>query len=474
MKFNPNASAKPTARPAGSPPAASGRLQTAATRPYVGGYSDPAIEDFGVEDGEAALNDPSTWGEENSRPTSIEVFDDAHETQTHLVGDAMRADVQTIATDIVQKVPLHSTAAANATTASDESTSAQIRRLALEGKLVKLGLATPDQLAFLKSAGILLALFIGDWALIAVSFQTLGLSDQPWLPGFAVTDDLHLAALASVVTLVILAHGTGSKLRHLAHGARLRRRITDVEEREKLPRVSVLDIVLASIFFGFAAAAVIGIGVVRIDYLLTSGLPVSAAPFLLIQAAVLVAAVVVAYEFTHPLGREWKSSTAAVTKSGKHVQHCIDALDRSTGSLNADIELLDATVARAGHHVGADESNTIRQSWLYVRRATLSQPETTTEVLFPEQLPAPAHLEGDELLEELTGITSLPKFVRVTTEAFHKHHAENQAAVRAVAALLERVELSDAFDADDVAGLEIARPVAPLVAVAKTDEEDAA
>jgi hypothetical protein len=449
-------------------------MQPGGTRPYVGGYPDEFVEEFGAEDGDAALHNPAVWGENGDRLHSSDVFNAGHGTATSLVGDVMRDDYQTVVTDIEHKVPQFGTAADEATTASDENTSAKMRKLALAAKLSKLGLPIPDRYAEWRAYGILLALFIGDWALIAVGFQVLGLSDEPWIPGLTMTDDLHLAALASVMTLVVLAHVTGVKLRRIEHQLDRRRTTVDELERAKLPRASRFESVVAIVLYLVASTAVMAIGLIRIDYLLTAGVSVNAVPFAIIQIAVLTAAVVVAFVFAHPYAKEWKATEATEAKAAKKEESKIAVLDQCTGSLNADIDLLGSIVARSGHHVGADESNVIRQGSLYARRATLAQPETTPEVIFPAQLPAPKHLEGDELLETLTGITPLPEFVKVTTDEFRAHHAANQAKVRAVAALLEKAELMEAFDEDALDELEIVRPVAPLVAVAKVDEEDAA
>jgi hypothetical protein len=59
----------PSAAP---PPVPRPPLRVSAGRDYPSGYTDPDVERFACEDGNAAVHDPSTWGE-NTHPSYVHV-----------------------------------------------------------------------------------------------------------------------------------------------------------------------------------------------------------------------------------------------------------------------------------------------------------------------------------------------------------------------------------------------------------------
>ena len=418
---------------AGIPGAGPG-LGAQAERDYVGGYNDDVVEEMAREDGEASVHS-SAWGE-NVRPHSLEVINHAHDAQVHLVGHDLRAQVQDVVARLRHGLPAHAVARNTATQAVDSWKLAQMRLHVLTHRILSAGMALPVRRDFWKSLGILAVLFLGEWGLIAVGYQLLGLSDHALIPGVQFSDDLHLAALATVTLLVLLAHGAGVKLRRVEHDFEARRQARARGDGDSVPGPSILDIALMVAFLGVALAALVGVGIVRIDYLATAGIAAQAGPFLAIQIGILVAALFSAYHFTHPYERQWHAQETEASRTAAALDGSLDALVNLTGSVNADVALVDALVAQAGHHVEVDEANARRQVSLYARGEILAQPEIISERLLPEPLPAPNQLDGEDLLETLIGVTPRPYTLEVAMDDVVAHH---EAAIREVRELAERL-----------------------------------
>lgn len=390
-------------------------LRTAVGNHYPSGYSDADVERFASEDGNASVHDPAMWGA-NTSPRIVDVLNAGHDSTVSLIAHRLREDSQEIVQRIEAAVPQARTAEQATLTALDTERAASIALLMLRYTITGAGLALPSKQAWWRLAVPLFLLFVGDWAIVTVAFQVFGLSDRPWLPGVGFTDDLHLAALTSVLLLVFLAHGAGDKLRRVAHTCERRRLVRDQEVRNTLPRPSLIDLAIIVVCLLVALWVLVGLGTIRANYLLTQGIPAETTPFLALQIGVLTAALYLSFRHAHSYAEEWTETERRLLETRRSRAEAQHAFDTLVGSINADIDLLDAFLAQAGHHAQVDESNVRRQASLYVRRDILSQPEPTEEQLFPDALPAPTSAEPDGLTARLLGVTAMPTFSKLDPE----------------------------------------------------------
>jgi len=423
-------------------------LQVAPDREYPSGYSDTEVERAAAEDGNAAVHDPALWGE-NAQPRFLDVLNEGHATGRELIGHTFRSDTQQVVGRIETGVPQALSREQKALEAIDGQRSAERDELVLRYTIIRAGLPLPNPRAVWQLTASLLLLFVGDWAIVTVAFQVLGLSDRPWVPGVGFTDELHLAALTSVMLLVFLAHAAGDKLRRMAQAYERRRTAASAEARQALPRPSLFDALIFVVAVTTATLALWGLSAVRVAYLATQGIPSQAAPFLALQVGVLVAAVYLSYRHAHPHAEEWSQQRRATHRARIRTEECIGTLDEQVGQVNTDVDQLDTLLAQAGHHVRADAANARRQGPLYVRRALLAQPEPTTSTLFPRQLPAPAELEDTELARMLIGVGSLPQFTKLDTAKVTARREEVRRELRQLEDQLRQASVQPLLPAED-------------------------
>jgi hypothetical protein len=398
-------------------------------RNYPGGYPDPEVEDFAIEDGNAAVHNPAIFGE-NTAPRVIEIINHAHDTDAGLIAHDYRGCVQPVAEKLEIALPEAKSAEQDVLDGLERERQTREKRIRLRHKIEADGLHVLHTFAFAWLVLAMAGLFFGDLPIISLGFQVLGLSDKPIIPGVAFSDELHLAALASVTALLILAHIAGHKLRLVVHDLERRRKATTDEVKLELPRPSRMAM---GIGVGCVLSALFlldGVSAIRVDYLRQRGIAAQSAAFIAIQIGVLSAALLLSYLHAHPYKREW----ADITREDKKVTAQARAKEQThvslVGKVNGLIDLLDTVEAQAGHHVGVSASDARRQGQLYPRRVTLSQPEPTIERLFPETLPEPTVRVSEDLAKFLIGVAPLPKFERLDTSAVLKQREEIRVELR--------------------------------------------
>jgi hypothetical protein len=416
---------------------------------YPGGYSDADVERRAHEDGNAAVHNPSIWGE-NTEPHGIHITNEAHGANADLIGHDLRAREQEVF-DRLETDILNAKATEQDTLDTVERwREAAIDEVRLSHEINHGELSVPSRRALVWITGGLFGLFFGELAILALSFEVFRLSDTPLLFGLKLTNELHLAAMTAVTALLILAHETGYKLLLIAYAVGRRRKAITTEAKAKLPRPSIFD---AAIALGCVVGAwyvLMALSAIRVDYLRSRGVQSTPGPFLLLQAGIFLAAVVLSYHLSHPYGRKWSSVTRRAERTKKIQKASEDLLIKQVGKVNADIDLRDTLLSQAGHHVGVSDSNAERQNHLYARRAILSQPEPTTERLFPETLPEPVHRAGDGLKQFLIGITDLSTFEKLTTDTVIQRREEIRRELVGLAAELRKRSESKPDESSDV------------------------
>jgi hypothetical protein len=407
-----------------SAPAPARGLTGRMVRQYGANYTDGDVERMGQEDGNASLNDTGVWGRNALKVWAIRVLNRGHRVNMHLIGHALRAQLLDVYRRLAPMVERTRKALQDALDAIEDYLMAAVEKEKKRQEIKREGLAFPHWIAHSGLyALVLVGLVLGDWAFIAVAFELFGLSDANFL-GIPFTDMTHIAASASVLALVVLAHVAGKNLRAVAHDIDRRRKTTGDDAREALPEPSRVAMIVAAVCLLAALSLLIGVAQIRAGYLAQNGVNAQSLPFFLIQLAVFVAALAIAMAHAHPHGRDWVDLSRREKDAKKAMDKLADLAGENVGMTNALIDEGNALIAQAGHHVGASLEDVLRQAPLYVRRLILSIPEPTENELFPQPLEEPERLGDPKLARFLIGITGIAVIPRLSTELVDKRREE--------------------------------------------------
>ncbi len=383
---------------------------------YTSGYTDDQVEATATEDGNAAVHNRQTWAENAKQFHFIAALYEAFASLCGLVGHRFRKAVQ----DVVEEVKVlraeYATQIQNAFRAVDREKHAQSNHIRLRHKIRESGLEIPTRLQTVVWLLVIAMLFLGDLPVLSLGFQILGLSDAPLIPNIPLTNELNLAALASVTAILILAHKVGTGLREITFEMEAARRATTPSAKAKLipwPRYVapiIVGVVISVLALMFA------LGQLRVDYLSINGTTnVAWWVFLMIQLGVLTAAIIQSYEYHNHFRGDWKHSERALEAAKSNVAKATEAVTTTVGRHNVIIQQPGLLLADAEKHIYVGLSNTRRQVALYLRRDQLSQPEPTRDQLYPDQMPAlpgwlPHDGSPDESIKQyLIGISPLPE-----------------------------------------------------------------
>lgn len=405
---------------------------------YNTGISEQAVEQKAIEDGEAGSLDPSNVGK-NSHPHGVDHLVEGHETATSVIGHDLQDAVQSSDEQLNRQREEVIRTEAKALAAIAEHTSAQRQMLVQRQKMRAAGLPVPGRRNFLHLVLLLLLLFVGDWGLLALGFQIMGLSDRPWIPFLSFTDDLHLAALSAVMGLVFLGHTAGGHVRRIEHALEVRRQAGD--NRENFPRPAIFDYVWSLASFVTAVAGMVCLSTIRAEYLKAIGVDADFWAFVGVQFLILVAAIGISFAQANPEAGKWKSVDTALDAATAMLDETVDSHTNTVGLYNAIIDRRLADIAKAGHHVDADAANMRGQIAAYKRRYILAQLEPAQEELFNEHLTAPAYKDG-ELLKRLTGVTPFPVFSKAVTQKVMDALAAGVQEISTLRAQIDQIEIN--------------------------------
>jgi hypothetical protein len=446
-------------QPTAPPPA----LNFGTGKAYTSGWSDPLLEQLAGEDGQAGTHNPSIWGE-NGCARLINAVNEAHGVNSALIGHHYRADLQWLDSALEIKWPSAILVHETAQDRLDAWEVAAQDKAALEDEIKEDGFSLPHWRRLLFLATGLFGLLFGDLPIVAKSFELFHLSDKPIIPGFHLTDELHMAGLASVTALIILAHVSGHGLREIAHAFNWRR-LAPKDQRSSLPRPSGFSAATVVVCLGFGLLLLQGLSVIRVDYLRSVHQQGNTTAFFDLNLGILSAAVALGFFHANLYGRRWADATRIEAKAHRLLVQSEGEYAASAGEFNGLLDQRDTVVAQAGHHIGASEQDTLRQIELITRRTVLSQPEPTTERLFPDDLPRPVHLEGAGLRVFLRGVAAEPTFPRLDVGSLVKRRQKVRQELRAMHKSPEEAERleteiqdEEVVDVDDAGTAEVVLP----------------
>lgn len=379
---------------------------------YITGRPEQAIEDMAAEDGQSDLLNPGTVGV-NSHPEAIDGLVHAHEAAAGVIGHDGRDELQEIDAELEKDLLAFEATKAETLDANGRYESAERERILQWRDMRESGLPIPSKKATFILVLAMVGLFGGDWSLITLGYQVLGLSDRPWLPGVAVTDDLHLAAFSSVFALVVLGDGAGERLRRIEHALDRRRRAGETE-RDRMPGPARFDFLWLAVCLLGALGGLTALSYIRSEYLKAVSADTGGLAFFGIQLAILLAAIALGFAHAHPEAKRWRSSARKAREAEAALTNSTADCTKAASKVNAGVDLHNTTLAKIGHHVGVHAADTSVGGTVYKRRYSLSQPEPAQERLFGEHLTPPRYTET-ELLAKITGIAEIPTFKKVTT-----------------------------------------------------------
>lgn len=387
-------------------------MSTQRSNAYNTGITEGDVESKAHEDGQAGSLDPANVGE-NSHPHAADHLVEGHEAAVSTIGHDMRDDVQIIDAQLNVTTERINESEAAALLAIDTHTSASRHALVQNQRMRAAGVSPPGRFRTIKYIGLLLLLFFGELALVAVAFQVMGLPDKPWIPGLVFTDDLHLAGLSVVLGLVVLAHTVGHHARSIAYALEVRRRAGS--SRDEHPKPAAFDYLWTGLTLLAAIGGTIALSAIRASYLQTIGSEPHQIAFTVVQLLLLAAAVGLGFAHANPELDQWNDIEKKLTEAVVERDNAVSKNAEIVGEHNSLLDLRLATVAKAGHHVGANAANVRGQTSAYKRRYILDQHEPVREKLFADHLTPSTYKDG-ELLARLVGITTLPEFSKGSTK----------------------------------------------------------
>lgn len=454
---------------------------------YNTGISEQDIEQKAIEDGQSGVLDPAVVGV-NSHPHAIDGLVYGHNAAASVIGYDTRDELQVVDGALEKEMLNFESTKAGALDANSNYESAERERILQWRRMKVTGLPVPSKKASIILIAAMVGLFVGDWGLITLGYQVLGLSDHPWIPGFAFTDDLHLAAFSSVFALVVLGEGVGDRLRRIEYSLD-NRRLADEAEREKLAKPAAFDFFWLAVCFVGAVTGLIALSSIRSDYLRALGEDTGGLAFFGIQLTILLAAIALGFVHTNPEAKRWKSIDKKANTAKSERTTTTDAHTASGSRVNAAIDQRNAILAKAGHHVGADAANVGTQASAFKRRYLLSQLEPAQEQLFGEHKATNQHTVED-LLAQITGIKPIADFEKVTTTEVMKAFEKTRTKLDTLRARIDQLEidklgLPDLIDEGDLTETDAdkqtskvtvekpaATPLRPVRPVDETSDDD--
>lgn len=397
-------------------PAAAPRAVSRDGAELVTGYTDKTVVERAREAGQLGLQGPD-WGD--NRADLFLIGELNHTPRVHegiagvdladrLADDACEIEHAAVVKDAAIDDAVKAVwAEAEATVASDR-VRARITadRLAAPARRHSIGWGRA-RLPWLSSLEIVLAVIGGgDLVTIALGFQPFGLSDAP-IAGTPLTQ-LYLAAISSVVALLLLAEQLGVQLALLSHTLQHRDdRDGTTGDETILPRKHADAIDVAK-----AAACAIGGGLVlyALSWMRTSYAallsPVAAhlgTAFLLLQVGIFLAATIFAAHHAHPYARDWAEAQRDLRSAQRRSGSTREAAAAAVAHYNGLLPYHDAEIAKTLHLCSAVIEDTARQGKLAAGTITVNQPEPVADRLFPDGLPAPTHTA---FYDDLTGFSA--------------------------------------------------------------------
>lgn len=382
----------------------------------VTGYTDKAIVDRAQEAGQRGLQGPD-WGDNRADMFLIGEVNDAARVHEGVAGEDLAYDLAEHKHEIERAAVVKDAAIDKAVKAVQAEAETAARSDRVRARIAADRLPTPTtrrsigwgwaRLPWLSSLEIvLLVIGGGDLVTIALGFQPFGLSDTP-IAGTPLTQ-LYLAAISSVVALLLLAEQLGVQITLLSHTLQHREdRDGAAGDETILPRrhADAIDVAKAAACLFGGGLVLYALSWMRTSYaaLLSPVAAHLATPFLLLQVGIFLAATIFAAHHAHPYARNWAEAQRDLRSAQRSSGSTREAAAAAVAYYNGLLPLHDAEIAKTLYLCSAVTEDTARQGKLAAGTITVTQPEPVSDRLFPDGLPAPTHTA---FYDDLTGFSA--------------------------------------------------------------------
>lgn len=381
-------------------------LNVQGARSFGASYSDADLVERAQIDGSARLY-TRHWGENHETHLANEVFSSSA-VQQELLGHQLAGARLALETELESWLPqiLHGKQTTLLALRAFEA--AAIARGDLEREILESKVPVPHVNHYRKLLlGILIILLaVGELYVLSPAFQVLGLGDAIvgwYLP----LNPQQIAALSSVVALIVLSHALGEhRPAPSTELAPFRQRMIDAFlNGSRGHRLHIAGVV----------ALVLGLTTIRELYFSErdGGQPLAAVGFLLLNIGVVLAVQHIASPDRRTLADRWHAVL-------KHEQSCAQTYHREMAKLavvvaeyNKLIAMRSAILSKYWHAIRASSEEANRQAHLIASSVRLAQPEVVAEKMFPEGVVAASESDLGRLLENELAELSKDSPIRV-------------------------------------------------------------
>ena len=379
--------------------------------------SDEELARFAQAAAAGSHHDPSIWSENAADIPVPHMVAAIHDAAGSATGHTLAGQLAAVHGELEHTGLAAKDAEHRAQQSIDDHEDAQRRKIGLAQQIEDEGLEPPSQRRKRGYLAALVALVLGDLTLISIAFQLLGLSDRLKLGFLPFSSDLDIGASTSVFALLVLAHFAGKHLRSFLHDIERRRKTTDTGARAKLPLASRVHLGMTVGLAVMALGVLLGVAVIRADYLNASNVSSEFMPFLAIQMGVFAAALALSYHHAHPYEKEFAHTEAHAGAAEAQMSADCERHSALVARFNALIHHRSALLAQAVHHFELSGANARRLIQLYQFEIRRHATEPISDRLVdPKKLPQPASPARDELLELLIGPIELAKFEPISND----------------------------------------------------------
>jgi hypothetical protein len=367
-------------------------LKVEGGRTFGASYSDADLVERAQIDGSARIY-TNHWGENRETHLTNEVFGSAA-VQQELLGHQLADARLELETELEARLPQLMHGKQSTLFALRAFESAALARQDLEREISQSGVPLPHVNHFRRLLlGILLLLLaVGELYVLSPAFQVLGLGDTPvgwYLP----LNPQQIAALSSVVALIVLSHALGE--RRSVSGTELRGParswIEALAESSRGHRLHIAGVV----------ALVLGLTTIRELYFAqkVGGQPAAAFGFLLLNVGIVLAVQHIARPDDRTFADRWHAVLKQMQACEKTYHRELNKLTTVVAEYNKLVAIRAALLGKYWHAMRAVSEEANRQAHLIASSARLAQPQVVVEKMFPDGVVPARESDLCQLLE---------------------------------------------------------------------------
>ena len=240
---------------------------------------------------------------------------------------------------------------------------------------------------------LLIVLSVGELYVLSPAFQVLGLGDKP-IGWYLPLNPQQLAALSSVVALIILSHALGE------------RRPAYKAELEQPPAHRPFEVLAGStrghrLHIAGVVVLVLGLTTIRELYFSQKigGQPLAAVGFLLLNIGVVLAVQHISRPDDRTLADRWHAALKHEQDSAQIYHQELGKLTSLVGDYNKIVAIRAALLSKYWHAMRAAAEEANRQAHLIASSVRLAQPQVVVEKMFPDGVVPTREFELCRLLE---------------------------------------------------------------------------